>query len=262
MVAARRVRVSDDVADRILRLVDDRGLLPGDRLPAERDLAAQLGVARTSVREGLRALELIGLVEIRPSRGVFLKVGPGATLDLVIRSWIASHQGSVTELIELREALETQAAALAALRAGPLDIHAIERTLELQRAAMHSLDIELFVRGDNAFHDAVAVASGNGLLRHTLASIAHDIDIYKTTTARLGPAAREHAVTDHATIADAIRAGNENAARSAMRRHIVETPRDIGVLPVTLARSDRGSTATARAGNDHSCAWRTTGNVE
>ncbi|MFN8594194.1 MAG: FadR/GntR family transcriptional regulator [Thermomicrobiales bacterium] len=246
MVAVRRNRVSDDVADRLLRLIDDRGLLPGDRLPAERELATQLSVARTSVREGLRALELIGLVDIRPSRGVFLKVGPGATLDLVIKSWIASHQGSVTELIELREALETQSAALAALRATPLDIHAIERTLELQRAVMDSLDIELFVRGDNAFHDAVAIASGNGLVRQALASIARDIDVYKTATARLGFPAREHAVADHARIAEAIRRGDETAARLAMRRHIVDTPRDIGVLPVPLpqgegSRSQEGS---------------------
>lgn len=228
----RRIRVSDDAAERILQLADQRGLLPGDRLPAERELASQLGVARTSVREGLRALELIGLVEIRPSRGVYLKVGPGATLDLVIRSWIASHQGSVADLIELREALETQSAALAAVRAGPLDVHAIERTLELQRAAMHAHDIDLFVRGDNAFHDAVALASRNGLLRQALASISGDIHVYKTTTARLGESARQHAVNDHGEIAEAIRTGDEAAARLAMRRHIVETPRDIGVLPV------------------------------
>ena len=245
--SARRPRVSDDAAERILSLADERGLLPGDRLPAERDLAAQLGVARTSVREGLRALELIGLVEIRPSRGVFLKTGPGASLDLVIRSWIASHQGSVTELIELREAIETQSASLAAVRAAPLDIYAIERTLDLQRAAMHAQDIDLFVRGDNAFHDAVAAASQNGLLRQALASLSRDIEVYKTATARLGASAREHAVADHQSIAHAIRSGDEAAARDAMRRHIVETPREIGVLPVPLMAYGRGSSDAHRA---------------
>jgi len=234
LVAPRRARVSDDAAERILQLVDDRNLLPGDRLPAERELAAQLKVGRTSIREGLRTLELLGLIEIRPSRGVYLKIGPAASLDLVIKSWIASHQGSFAELIELREALESQCAGLAAERGGPLELHAIDRTVELQRSAMDSLDLDLFVRGDNAFHDAVAAASRNGLLRQALSALSRDIDIYKMTTARLGPAARQHAVDDHACIARALRAHDIAGARSAMRSHIVDTPREIGVLPTPI----------------------------
>lgn len=230
LVAARRGRVSDDASERIRLLVEETGLRPGDRLPAERELAARLGVGRTSVREGLRMLELIGYVEVVPSKGVFLKEGAAGPFDGLVRSWLTAHQGSLRELVELREALETQAAALAAERRTDDDRWAVRRALARQREAAAVEDPDAFVAADNAFHDAIARATGNTLLRRTLASVGREVEVYKLTTARLGPEARERALADHERIATALEAADVEGARQAMRRHIVETPFAIGVL--------------------------------
>lgn len=241
IVRAPRGRVSDDAAARIRDLVAERKLAPGDRLPPERDLAAQLGVARTSVREGLRSLEVMGVVEIRPSRGVYLKADAAAPLDGYIRSWLTAHRGSLQALVELREALETQAAALAAARADGDDHYALRKALSAQRAAFDRDDHAGFVDADDAFHDAIARAAGNGLLRRALASVAQEIRVYKLATARLGPVARRRPLGDHAAIVSAIEHGDAEAARAAMRAHIVQTPLDIGVLAGGVAAGANGS---------------------
>ncbi len=80
----RRGRLSDDAADQIRNRVAEWGLKPGDRLPPERELAARLGVGRTSVREGLRTLELSGFIDVIPSKGVYLKEDAGGQIDRLV----------------------------------------------------------------------------------------------------------------------------------------------------------------------------------
>jgi len=243
LVAGRRGRVSDDAAERIRRLVDDARLRPGDRLPPERELAARLGVGRTSDREGLRVLELMGYVEVVPSKGVFLKEGAAGPFAQLVRAWLVTNQRSLRDLVELREALETQAAALAAQHATDDDRWAVRRALSRQRDAGEADDPDGFVAADNAFHDAIARATGNALLRRALASIAREVETYKLTTARLGAEARRRALTDHERIAAAIEAADAEAARAAMRSHIVETPFAIGVLGDPAANAGGGEDA-------------------
>jgi GntR family transcriptional regulator, transcriptional repressor for pyruvate dehydrogenase complex len=240
LVTGRRGRVSDDAAEQIRRLVDEARLQPGDRLPPERELAARLGVGRTSIREGLRVLELTGYVAVVPSKGVFLKEGAAGPFDQLVRAWLLSNQGALRELVELREALETQAAVLAAERATDDDRWAVRRALSRQREATAVADPDAFVAADNAFHDAIARATGNALLRRALAAIAREVETYKLTTARLGPEARDRALADHDRIAAAIEAGDVAAARGAMRSHIVETPFAIGVLDAPATNAEGG----------------------
>jgi GntR family transcriptional repressor for pyruvate dehydrogenase complex len=229
-LATKRARVSDDAAEQLRQLVADWGLTPGDRLPPERELASRLGVGRTSVREGLRALEIIGFVEVVPSKGVYLKGGADAPLDGLIRAWLAEHRGTLLDLIELREALETQAAHLAADRASAADLRALADALIRMRAALAPEDPDAFVAADTAFHDAVARASGNALFRRALASIARETATYKLTTGRLGPGYLARALADHEAVHAALVAGDAPAARRAMRAHIVQTPVDLGLL--------------------------------
>jgi GntR family transcriptional repressor for pyruvate dehydrogenase complex len=231
----RRTRLADDVVEQLRQRVAEQGLRPGDRLPSERELARQLGIGRTSLREGLRVLELIGFLEIRPGRGVYLKEGAAAPLGRLIRTWISSQRGTIQELIELREATETKAAALAAERASAADIATLAQVVEQLRAATEANDAAGFVQADTQFHDLIALASGNRLLRRALASIAEETVLYRTATAHLGHAALARSLADHEEIFRAIAAHNPPAAGLAMQQHIVRFPTDFQLLDTVPA---------------------------
>lgn len=219
-VATKRARISDDAAERLRELVEEWGLKPGDRLPPERELAARLGVGRTSVREGLRALELVGFVDVIPSKGVYLKEDAGGRLERRLRAWLTADRGGTRDLIELREALEGQAAALAAARATPVDLATIERQLNAMRAALDDADLEPFVIAEAAFHDAIARASRNGLLRRSLGAIAEEVAAQTLAVAQISADARQRAVAEHAAIVGALRDRDQASASAAMRDHI------------------------------------------
>lgn len=220
-LGATRGRLSDDAARHVRRLIDERGLRPGDRLPAERDLARQLGVGRTSLREGLRTLEILGMIDIVPGKGMFLKEGAAAPFDRVLRRWAAEQESSMTELIELREPVETQTARLAAERATDNDVAALERTIDGMRQAIDAGNVQSFVDADCAFHDAIARASGNTLLRRVLNSIERETLTFRFATASIGHWIQERTLAEHRAIWNSIRQRDSAAARRAMREHIL-----------------------------------------
>lgn len=238
-IPARRARISDDAAEQIRNRVADWGLKPGDRLPPERELAARLGVGRTSVREGLRTLELSGFVDVIPSKGVYLKEDAGGQLDRLVSSWLTADRGGALELIELRAALEGQTAALAATRATPVELATIERAVASMGAGAAAQadtgagdgadDLAAFTAQDAAVHDAIARASRNGLLRRALGAIARETGAHAAATAALGHPARDRAVAEHGEIVAAIRARDAARAREAMERHVMRVAEDLGV---------------------------------
>lgn len=230
-VPNRRGRISDDAAEQIRERVEEWGLKPGDRLPPERELAARLGVGRTSIREGLRALEFSGFVDVIPSKGVFLKEDPGGKLDRTLAAWLAADRGGQIELIELRAALEGQAVALAAERATPVELATIERGLPAMRSAIEAADPQAVVTTDATFHDAIARASRNTLLRRVLGAIGAEIGSQVQAQAESGLSGKvgNEMLADHAEIAAAMKARDAAAARTAMETHIARIARDLGL---------------------------------
>jgi GntR family transcriptional repressor for pyruvate dehydrogenase complex len=227
----RYARLADDVAQQVRLLIDDGEFRQGERLPPERELAERLGVARASIREGLRTLEMMGVIEIRPGRGSFVTGNVASPLDTLISSWFSVHRDWLREVIELREAVEAQAARLAAVRASTADFAAIERAIASMRLALDANDVDEFVEADAAFHDAIAHASANPLLRRALISIAREIHSYRLAMGRLlGHSWLERSLSEHEAIARAIQARDALAAWHAMRQHIVAAPRDFQIL--------------------------------
>jgi GntR family transcriptional repressor for pyruvate dehydrogenase complex len=216
-----RSRLSDDAAEQVRRLIEEGGLRPGDRLPSERDLARQLGVARTSIREGLRTLEITGVIEIIPGKGTFLRAGASGPFSNAIRSWLARNEGAIVELIELREAIESLSARLAAERATSEDQRAIRDALDFMRDAARADAVDRFVEADRAFHDAVATATRNDLVRRALSSIQQETLSFRKATTSLGTLVRQRTIAEHEAVARAIEAGDDAAAAEAMRRHIL-----------------------------------------
>jgi GntR family transcriptional regulator, transcriptional repressor for pyruvate dehydrogenase complex len=229
-LAEKKVRLLDEAADRIKSYIEDHQLQPGMRLPSERDLVKQLSLGRTSIREGLRYLEMLGLIEIKAGKGIYLKDHKESSLNKTINSWFTVHEGTVRELIELREAIETHSAFLAAMRASAMDIIEMEQAVSIMRVAAEQNDVARFVQADTNFHDAIARASGNSLLRRVLGSIAQEIITFRMAAAYFGAEMLQRSLTDHAQILKAIVAREPSQALQAMREHIVRTPMDFNLL--------------------------------
>jgi GntR family transcriptional repressor for pyruvate dehydrogenase complex len=205
------------VTRRLLDLFSSGAIAAGDRLPAERQLAAQLGVGRSAVREALAALELLGIVSVRPGSGTYLKGSVSELLPQTLSWGLWLGEPKTVELIEVRELLEVQVARLAADQATDEQRAAIRGTLDTMRE--HREDFAVFVEADMRFHQVIAEAAGNSLLTDLLTTVRSLIRVWV-----------ERAVSDvehtnltlreHTAIAEAIDVRDANAAVVAMEQHM------------------------------------------
>ncbi len=215
---APRGSISARIEKQITELIAGDELRPGDRLPAERELAGLLGVSRPSVREAVKSLEAQGRLHVRHGQGVFV-AAPRSEQDL--RAAVAANEMDVGELFAMREVLEVPAAGWAAANAGASDIAAIAAALkELNRAIRaNAPDFELLQTLDATFHMQIVEAAGNRFLRQTLGVLQDMLAAGMETTLRV-PGRLERSRDDHERILAALRAGDAPAARQAARRHI------------------------------------------
>ena len=215
----RGAGVTGDAIERIRELIASGEWGPGTRLPREADLAKQLGLSRNSLREAVRALSLARVLEVRQGDGTYVSsLEPGELLEPTLSATHLLQGRTVLELFEVRRMLEPEAAAMAAQRADADVIAALQQELDRMIAAGDRAD-EL-VEADAAFHDVIARAPGNGVLRALLRSLST-----KTVRARLwhGIADRDAldlARAEHARIYEAIAVGDADLARAATLLHI------------------------------------------
>jgi DNA-binding FadR family transcriptional regulator len=216
----RGLSVTEEAIEKIRGLIASGAWGPGTRLPREADLAAQLGLSRSSLREAVRALSLVRVLEVRQGDGTYVSsLEPDLLLGETTRFATPLLRGqTVLELFEVRRLLEPGAAALAALR---MDAQAKE-TLKRQLDRMFEAGdrVEDLVEADAAFHDVIARAPGNAVLRSLIASLST-----RTVRARLWHGmvdrdALELARAEHTRFYEAIEAGDPELARSATALHI------------------------------------------
>ena len=194
----------------------NRNRLPGERLPSERVLAASFGVSRPVVREVLRSLQERGLIVVHPGRGSFVRelepTRGGASLEFMVR------RGEVTvrDLVDARRMLESEAAALAATKHTAEDADRLRATLEAFEAAS---DVEVRAELDLAFHDAIAVASGNPVIMIMFGSI-RDLTHAMVLRSLTDRSARRAGSPLHHVVLDAILARDPETARAAMTEHV------------------------------------------
>ena len=190
---------------------------PGARLPAERQLATQLGVGRSAVREALAALEVLGIVSVRPGSGTYLKGSVSELLPQTL-SWglLLGHPKTV-ELIEVRHGLEVQVARLAAPLASPSRLSEIDATLEVMRD--HRTDFPRFVEADMRFHQLVALTSQNSLLVDLLTTVRSLIRVWVERSVKDADHT-ELTLHEHQEIARALGQHDPDAAARAMDRHM------------------------------------------
>ncbi|BBO84654.1 GntR family transcriptional regulator [Desulfosarcina ovata subsp. sediminis] len=208
------------VAEQIIRKITAGELAPGTRLPAQRDLAQMLGVGRSSVREAINALVVMGYLEPQQGRGTFIKQTlphDDAGMQKLAAAFGAS---SIFDLMEAREMLECRSAALAAERSDGEQIRRLKRVMEAVEATEN--DYSIFLDADLRFHAAVADAAGNTVLCELTKLVLEKVVAHHATlkTALLPPAYREVSIRTAARVVAAIEAGDADGAARWMARHL------------------------------------------
>lgn len=208
-------------------LIEGR-LGPGDRLPGERDLAANLGVGRSSVREALRVLESMGLVRTAsgsgPSAGAMIVAAPRGGMATLLRLQLAAQGFPFADIVATRTVLECSVAESLALRArGAQAPDLVESERLLAAMAVDGLEPDDFLALDARFHLSLAEASGNAVVAAVMAGLRTAIESYAragAAAARDWPALAGDLRAEHAAVLAAIRAGDPGLARERIRSHI------------------------------------------
>ncbi|WP_372595375.1 FadR/GntR family transcriptional regulator [Actinotalea sp.] len=218
---------TDEVVDRITAMILDGRLGPGDRLPVEKDLAETLGVSRSSLREGVRALSVLGVLETRQGAGTYvttldpsLLAGP---LGLVVELQSAGHAAHVHAV---RRMLETEAAALAAAAAHPpgAELMAAGEALDAAAAAMDGAagtDHDALIASDLAFHHHVARAAGNPVLAALIDALGGRTARHRLRRGLSEPDADARSLREHRAILAAVVDGDVDRARVRMSAHLI-----------------------------------------
>jgi GntR family transcriptional regulator, transcriptional repressor for pyruvate dehydrogenase complex len=211
----RRNKVYEEVAKQIERLILKK-LKPGDKLPSERELAEMLQVSRSSIRDAIRGLELLGLVEPRQGAGTIVRERSADSVANPFANALKRRQNLVTELLDFRKMLEPPLAARAATHASADEISEMEDILQRQEKAQgHGPAIA----EDAEFHYSIALASGNSVVLKVIDTL---MDLLRDTREQsLQVEGRaEKSLAGHRRILSAIKRHDAEAAKAAMRRHI------------------------------------------
>lgn len=218
----QKLKVADAIAAQLEELIRAGRYALGSKLPPERELAEQLGVARSSMREGLRILESNGLLRTVHGVGAFVESGrPNrATID----DLLGTSGSTVRELFEVRETLESKTAALAADRRSDADLAELQALLE--EASSSDTDDDRFIELDALFHACVARATTNQLMANLFDRIGPTFMEYSHRVIGL-PGRRSRAHAGHQRIYESIRDQDAGAAHEAALKHLHEVEHDI-----------------------------------
>lgn len=209
-----RPRLYEVIVEQLCGYIADNEMTPGDRLPAERDLAAKLGVSRASLSQALVALEVQGVLSVRHGDGAILVRRPSE--ERAIKA-LREHADRIPDIIEAREALEVKLVSLAAARRSDAEMAAIDAAIEKMESEIDAG--ERGVVGDEMFHEAITAAAHSSLL----AKLMHEISglVKETRIESLSQEDRPRASLEgHRRIADAVRKQDPQEASQAMADHI------------------------------------------
>ena len=223
-----RTRLSDVAVQQIRDMIFSGQLKPGDQLPPERDLVEQLGVSRSSVREALRTLQGMGLLDVRPGAGAFVSADLGESKVVSLwMTWLLEHEHAVLDLLEAREALETRAAILAAERISDEELENLARLVAEMEFHAGRGDIQNLVACDREFHDQICRASRNQFIVALNASLYAALDEVRTSVFTLVPDMRPALIAEHRAIYQALRSRDGQAVRQTVCYHFDSFRNDI-----------------------------------
>lgn len=194
-------------------------LAVGQKLPSERQLAEDLGVGRSTIREVLKSLALLGLLDIRQGDGTYLSANTSDVLPQVVEWSLLLGGRSIHSLTEARLHLEVLLATMTADRRSENDLELLRGVFARMTDAVDSQNHQSYAEADADFHVAIANASGNEILASVLGSIRALLRSW-TEQVTSGPVTLEQSLAVHRPILDAIASGNSDAAGLAMKAHM------------------------------------------
>jgi GntR family transcriptional repressor for pyruvate dehydrogenase complex len=210
--------VSDAISERILELVSTGALKPGDALPPQRQLASQLGVSLSSLREALFALAAIGVIEVKRGRGTFVCDHPADSLVKQLDWALLMQEEETRELFEARRVIDVSVAGYAAERATEEQVTCLTALFKEMMGSWEARDVNQLEEQDVRFHLAVAEAAGNSLLLHLAQSLYALVDRFIRVVPHTKPG-----MENHRRVLEAIVERDPAAAREAMRILLDET---------------------------------------
>ena len=223
--SAKRTRSFEDVVEQVRNAVLDGRLKKGERLPNERELCRIFGISRATLREGLRALEALGVVEVRPGSagGAFATEPRADQVGLALEALIRFSDATAHDLAEFRVSFEGESAYWAALRATPDDVAALQEIVREYKALIRDDGVAwpVLAELDVKFHDAIAHASHNQVRVAIMLGISRAL--FRASTSLepyVDPTLRRSIGRELAAITAAVRAHDERLARLRMRRHV------------------------------------------
>lgn len=219
-----RIDLPSDVVDRLRQIIIESNLQPGQRLSSERTLALELGVGRPAIREAIRALQVLDVLDSRHGDGTFIKSLAGLSGGWPSRVELGERDFDLIELLEVRKMIEPTAASLAAARRDKRQLASIEH--ELLEQERYPDDREILVRHDYLFHEEIMRAANNRILQFLSAQIAPLLLKSRKQTGATTPDTRK-IIRQHRVIFEAIRGRDPDFADRAMREHLATTGSDL-----------------------------------
>lgn len=205
------------IVDSLLNLITEKRLLPGDKLPPERELALMMNVGRPALREALRALAVMNVIEIRPGSGAYVSALQPEQLVQHLDFVFSLDNSSIFQLIDTRKTLELRTAALAAKQITAVEIAELESYLAGMIANLHNP--EKCDKFDRSFHKKIAAASRNPIL-FQFVSVVNQLGGKSRRRSYGLPDALPETIDEHQAIIDALKTGDPKAARKAMSHHL------------------------------------------
>ncbi|OFW27324.1 MAG: hypothetical protein A3H97_10770 [Acidobacteria bacterium RIFCSPLOWO2_02_FULL_65_29] len=224
----KRTRIPDEIANRIRTLIVSGRFTPGEPLPSERALAKRMHVSRGSVRDAIRRLEVVGLLETRQGQGTFLHELSVDNLVTPMASVLTFNRARQDDLMDVRRVFEPAVAGMAAARATAPELDALDRLLEVQRRRVRAG--QPTIGEDTAFHGALAQATHNAVIvgiMETLNNLL--VESRQRTLERRGRP--RQSLRGHEAVVEALRRRDSDGAARAMCDHIDQIARLLGRVP-------------------------------
>jgi GntR family transcriptional regulator, transcriptional repressor for pyruvate dehydrogenase complex len=238
-----RTSVTDDAISRIRHMILTGELAPGDRLPPEGALAANLGLSRTSLREAVRALTVLGVIDTRQGDASYItSLGPELLLGALGLAADLQREDAMPDLVEVRRILEPAATAMAASR---ITVEEIQRLRSLIPSRLDDKQVSELVELDWKFHQAIARACGNELLVALLDGLAQPTMRMRIWRGLSTPGVLVQTLDEHEAIVDALESHDAELAHAAATVHIA------GVEAWIRSQEPGWSTLAARAVHEH-----------